>query len=91
VSGVLELYRRKKFIFNQWELSLKVILFNEADSLIKTVGCVHFIVVASNGPQELLGKCNVTDEVNHCLMAFTVQISVPKILVGALFCSESSI
>ena len=59
----------------------KVMLFDVADSLIlKTVGCAYFIVVANNGPQVLLGKCNVADKVNYCLMEITMQIlSAPKI------------
>jgi hypothetical protein len=44
---------------------LKVILFDVVDSLVvKTVGCVYFIVVATNVPQALLGKRNVADKVN---------------------------
>jgi hypothetical protein len=80
----------KHFISIIGKFSLKVILFNVADSLIKRVGCVYFIVMASNGPQVLLGKCNVTDKVIYCLMTFAVQ-SVPKIWGGTLFCSESTI
>jgi len=62
-------------------ISLEVELFDVADSLgVKAVGCVYFIVVATDGPQVLLGKSNVADKFNYCLMAITMQIlSAPKI------------